>query len=472
MSINNVMRLKSTSDGWRGIMADTFNFNTVKSLGICIAKYIISERKTKNILIAYDTRFLSKEFAQTIVNEISSYGIKTYLVNKPIPTPMLSFRINQLGLFCGLIITASHNPYIYNGIKIRMRYGGPPSSKVIAKIESYFTPLYDNKSDNPVIEPDNPIEDYVQYIRSLLDMNAINKCKKRILIDPMYGTTVGLLKYILSGSGVIIDEIHSNNDPYFGGNAPEPQQATTIQLQNIVSQERYDLGIAHDGDGDRITATLPQKGYISPHEISAILLWYLATEKQIDGIVVGSITLSRRVEKLANYFNYNYHEIPIGFRNASSIMRKRNVLIAAEENGGIGFGFNLPERDATLAAAILVEAEIKTKGGISYILQEVERIAGFSGFCRLNFKVPCNQYALIDQIKSNITGFIPKRQINSIITLDGLKLCLKDGSWVCIRPAGTEDLIRVYAESDSDDLANELAEETKLSVMKEINKKA
>lgn len=467
--MKNIRKLKSTSDGWRGTVADTFTFREVELLVEAIAKYILDKADKKKILIAYDTRFLGKEFAQKAAQVTSTYGIKTLITKYPIPTPMLSFRVNQLGYFCGISITASHNPYTYNGIKLRMGYGGPPTSHVVNMIESYLQTSVSTPCHKAPIDFDNPVNDYIRHIRSLIDMKSLNSYKAKIVVDPMYGTTKGLLKRILANSDIIVDEIHSDSDPYFGGDSPEPLENTTSELQEIVSRGKYNLGIAFDGDGDRLTATLPDLGFISSHEISAILLWYLVKEKKLNGLVIGSVTLSRRISRLSKCFGLIYREIPVGFRNASSIMLNHKVLIAAEENGGVGFGFYLPERDATLAAAVLLEAEAKVKGGLSFIIQEIERLSGKSGFCRLNINLASNRLMLIQKLKVNLPDSLIGEKINKVRETDGLKIFTENGNWVCIRAAGTEDLVRIYAEADSTILAEELAKETEV-LIRELDK--
>jgi phosphomannomutase len=455
--MDNIKKLKSTSDGWRGITADTFTSKEVELIVSAIAKYIKENRCGNRVIVAYDTRFLGKEFAGKAAQAFQADGIVPLVIKYPVPTPLLSFRVHQLGYPCGISITASHNPYNHNGIKLRMNYGGAPTPEIINKIESYLQPSEYKSSIVSTFDSDNPLEDYIVHIRSLVDMEPIDSCRIRILIDPMYGTTAGLIKKILETTSASVDEIHENPDPYFGGISPEPQRKTTFELQQTVSLHRYNLGIAHDGDGDRLTASLPDIGYLSPHDISAILLWYLVKKRNLSGKVVGSLTLSRRLYRLSEYFGLEYIEIPIGFHHATALMLQRDVLIAVEENGGIGFGFHLPERDATLAAMILIEAEVKTSGGIVSILKEIKNISGGSGFCRLNIHIASNRIECLKRFRENIPKEFAEIKVREVKDTDGLKIFLANGDWVCIRAAGTEDLLRIYAESDDDILAEQLA---------------
>ncbi|CAK8722645.1 MAG: Phosphomannomutase [Candidatus Electronema aureum] len=464
--MDNIKNLKSTSDGWRGVTADTFTYNEVGLIASAIAKYIQEKGYAKKIIISYDTRFLGEKFAQKAAQVFKVNGIIPLVISYPIPTPLLSFRVNQLGYPCGISITASHNPYNHNGIKLRMNYGGAPTPQIIKEVESFLPFSSPEIRTAGAINFDNPLKDYVEYMRSLVDMESIHSSQAKILIDPMYGTTAGLLKKILGTTSVVVDEIHTHHDPYFGGVNPEPQRKTTLELQQSVSIGLYDLGIAHDGDGDRLTACLPDIGYLSPHDISAVLLWYLVRKRKLTGKVIGSLTLSRRLSRLAEYFGLEYVEIPIGFHYATALMLQGGVLIAAEENGGIGFGFYLPERDATLAALMLIEAEVKVAGGIASILEEIGKISGKSGFYRMNIDLNSNRTECLKELRSNIPKELTGIKVCKINDADGLKIFLTNGDWVCIRVAGTEDLLRIYAEAGDNALAEQLANEAAWLVKK------
>jgi phosphomannomutase len=282
----------------------------------------------------------------------------------------------------------------------------------------------------------------------------------------MHGTTKGILREVLRGSKSEVSEIHADLDPYFGGVAPEPMESNTQELQRLVSGGKCDLGIAHDGDGDRIMAVIPEVGYLSPHDVAVVLLWYLARMRKQTGIVVGSVTMSKRLSRMADYLGLAYKEVPIGFRNACEIMRSEKVLIAGEENGGIGFGFYLPERDATLAAILLAEAEIVCRGGINGVLKEIGKVAGESGFSRLNLKLSVPPTVVMEKLRREAPEKLAGQVVSKISEVDGLKLFFESGDWVNIRAAGTEELLRIYAESSNKQKALVIAE-----AMKEIIKK-
>jgi phosphomannomutase len=456
----------STSDGWRGIIADSFTFEFVQKLAFALGSYLI-DNGHNSTFIGYDTRFMSNEFAKRIYCVYLELGIFPLISRIPIPTPVVSFKTNIDDLFCGINVTASHNPYYYNGIKVRMFYGGPPSRDIINNIERRIanSKIIDvNK--NPLYESINPINDYVINLRRLYDFDLFKRKKINLLIDPMYGTTTGILSQVFKNTKVNITEIHNKLDPYFGGISPEPMKSNTTELQRSVKTGNYHLGVAHDGDGDRIIAAIPKQGYLSPHDITAILLWYLVEVRKEKGTVVGSVTLSNRIFNLARHFNLPYKEIAIGFRNASEIMRDERVLIAGEENGGIGFGYYLPERDATVVAMLLIEAEANYRGGIREILTKINKIVRKTGFRRLNIKFSKPPQLLVEYFKNNIPEKIMNHTISSYSKIDGLKLILDTGEWINIRSSGTEDLIRIYTEANSSERALKLAEYIKVLLLK------
>lgn len=443
------INFKSTSDGWRGKLADNFNFQNVGLLGEAISKYIYITLEGSDILIGYDTRFMSYEFAKYLANIFINNGINVFLLLKPCTTPFLTFAIVNQKVKIGLTVTASHNPPFDDGIKIRMGYGGAPSSEITKNIEKYFDKDrgdIGNKSIGKITIID-PIDDYIKKIRE--KVNFQSKRSISIVVDTMHGTSLGFLKKITKGKGVKVSYINSRFDPYFGQFPPEPKYETTPKLQELVISKKYNLGIAHDGDGDRIIAVSKKHGYLSPHDVSTIILWYLVSVKKLTGKVIGSSTLGRRIRLLCNYFGLVFQEIPVGFKNATEIMLKEHVLMACEENGGIGFGFYLPERDATLAAAILCEIESSIKGGVDFILGEIEKITGKSGFSRFNYVPHTDRIKLMSRIKNIDQNSFAFFQINNISRQDGIKIIFTNNDWVSIRFSGTEDIIRIYAESDS-----------------------
>lgn len=442
------INLKSTSDGWRGKLADTFTFANVEVIAHALIKYLIDNKRDK-IVIGYDTRFMSSEFASHIADIMCKFGIDAFIINKPTPTPILTYAVKKYSFLFGINVTASHNPPFDNGIKIRMNYGGPPTEKIIEDIETNFhiLPLGLNRIGSVKII--DPFEDYYSEIKRMVDFDKLSGSRANILVDTMHGATHNILSSIFKGTKIQIDYLNQNEDPYFGGINPEPKYESTQNLQDIIKKGHYDIGIAHDGDGDRIIAVDRFGGYLSPHDISAIMVLYLVKYKNLKNKVLGSSTLGRKTKRICDFLNLEYQEIPVGFKNATNIMLSEKILLAAEENGGLGFGFYLPERDATLVALKLIEAQITVDGGIRKLLGEVDGIAGKSGFCRYNYLPNTDRQNLyLKMLKLNGQGF-NYSEIKSLNKLDGLKINYANGSWASMRFSGTENVIRIYCESDT-----------------------
>ncbi|HPN54429.1 MAG TPA: hypothetical protein PLB52_00690, partial [Candidatus Moranbacteria bacterium] len=341
-------------------------------------------------------------------------------------------------------------------------YGGAPDEEYILEVQDLMDSSKDMTFQEDLdLQIDDPIASYCQKLRTIIDWQTFNRHSLKIAVDTMHGATSGVLRSVLLGSKAEVSEIHNDFDPYFGGTAPEPMESNTHELQKLISSGQYDLGIAHDGDGDRIMAVIPKVGYLSPQDVAVILLWYLVKARKQEGIVVGSVTMSKRLSLVANYLGLAYKEVPIGFKNACEIMRNEKVLIAGEENGGIGFGFYLPERDATLAATLLSEAEINYSGGINAIFAEVEKVAGKSGFSRLNLKLITSPTIVMEKLKKEPPERFADQKVLRVSETDGLKFFLASGDWVNIRAAGTEELLRVYAESNDKQKALEIAKTAK-----------
>ncbi len=440
------INFKSTSDGWRGKLAQNFTFKNAENITKAISLYLTNVAKDKRIVIGYDTRFMSKEFANFIGIVFQSFGIAVTIIEGPSTTPLLTFTTHKYQFPLGINITASHNPPFDDGIKIRMHYGGTPSDDVINKIETYLGKTLKSSNKQYPIKFINSRKEYVRRIRKIIKFPKKSRSNVKILVDTMHGASYGLLRNIFATKNVFVDYLHEDFDPYFGGINPEPKFESTTELQKIIKNGRYNFGIAHDGDGDRIIGVLPNIGYLSPHDISALLVLYLAKYKHFKGNVLGSSTLGRRIKKVCESLGIVYEIMPVGFKNATLQMLSGNLLLAAEENGGVGFGFYIPERDATLAASILIEAESII--GLSTLYKELEKIAGNSGFCRYNYTPNINRKKLFSKIIKLFSEF-NFYDIKSISKLDGLKITYKNDDWLSIRYSGTEEILRIYCESET-----------------------
>jgi len=457
----------STSDGWRGVIAKDFTYKSVYELINAISSYVLKHNLDKKIVLGYDTRFMSKNFANYAAALLNDNGIACYMLSDYSTTPLLSFATNYLDAPLGINITASHNPPIYNGIKIRMNYGGAADKEVIRNIECNIKHDLKKVPAFSKIEYLDPIPPYINKIERIITLSELENNNKKVIVDSMHGTTRNLLSRILIQTNIQVDYLHINVDPYFGGINPEPKYESTTVLQGLVKKGQYDIGFAHDGDGDRIVACVPRIGYLSPHDLAALLVLYLAKYKGIKGLVLGSSTLGRKTRMVCEDIGLTYKTIKVGFNNALKDMLGGNVLLAAEENGGIGFGLFLPERDATFAALLLLEANAKV--GIAKLYKEVEQITGSSGFCRFNYKTSLDRKVLFQKIINKENEFQKIGKIKSVDHMDGLKITFINNDWISIRISGTEDILRIYCESSSRDKATDI-KNTIVSLIKRLNK--
>jgi phosphomannomutase len=436
---------RSTSDGWRGVTAAEITFDNLSLLACAISLFIDKNSMSKKIVLGYDTRFMSKQFAEHIANIFLDRGIACFMFADYATTPMVSFATNYLQASFGLNVTASHNPPVYNGVKIRMSYGGTASQDIIAEIEANLGNDTIKKPHQASLENIDLTKEYTLRMKEIIDFTLIEKNNDTILVDSMHGTSRHLLASVLEGTNIQVDYIHTTTDPYFGGVNPEPKYESTAELQSLVKEKHYDLGFAHDGDGDRIVGCVPEIGYISPHDIAAILVLYLTKYKKMSGIVIGSSTLGRKTRIICETLGLHYKTMAVGFKNALPLMLKGEVLVAAEENGGIGFGMYLPERDATFAALLLLEANASV--GIAKLYKEIEAITGTSSFNRHNYKPSTNRKILFDNIVGAKSMLEDIGTIKSIDTTDGMKITFENNDWCSIRISGTEEILRIYCEA-------------------------
>jgi len=435
---------RSSSDGWRGIIGDTFTMGNIRRLGIGIARYLKTKGGVRSVFVGYDTRFLSDRSAGVLTQVLAGAGIRTVQSSRAIPTPVVSFFTHRRNYDLGVSITASHNPYYYNGVKIRMPFGGAPPGQVVERITSMI-PKREGKDVPGVRVPRvDPTPSYIGVVRSFIDRRLLAQRKQSMVVDAMHGTTAGLLSKMLEGTKVIVHDLHSDHDPYFGGCAPEPQANTVHALAREVRHRHAAFGVEHDGDGDRIVAFHPRHGFLSPHDLLCMFIVYLVEYRHARGMVLGSATITRRAAQLAQHYRLDYREFGVGFYNAAAVMRDVPVVAAGEDNGGIGIGSFLPERDGTFNAALLCEANARVPGGLSALVRRVEQLCGRTTFVRLCLPFDRSIQGKIDAVVRSLYPRCTHADCD-----DGMKYRMSNGDWVYCRASGTEPLVRVYLETRS-----------------------
>jgi phosphomannomutase len=434
------------TDGWRAIIADGFTFENVRRVSDAIAVAARSLQPPDGIdrnaiAVGYDRRFLSREFAREVAGHLSAAGFRVVVSTEPTPSQTISFTAWTRKLLGGVMVTASHNPATYNGIKFKAWYGGSALPETYAAIARALGQRSEREGGS--IEESDFLEDYVAALRAQLDIDKIRKL--RLLHDPIHGVSAGLPARIL---GSDVTTIRSEINPGFGGVNPEPIPENLGASMGAMRGERpFDIAICNDGDADRL-GILDEKGsFVSPHKIIALLALYLVREKRLQGDIVKTFSTTRLIEKVARAIGARLRETPIGFKYVADLMLAGGILVGGEESGGIGFGHFLPERDGILSGLLVAECVAHFGKPLSRIVAEMEAEFGTLHYDRRDLHRPMETSArLIDRaLAGEINGSFG-RTFASMETLDGVKLNFADGSWILFRKSGTEPIIRIYCE--------------------------
>jgi phosphomannomutase len=444
--------IKFGTDGWRGLIADDFTFGNVKKAAGAIG--MLLRQTSKNVptaIIGYDTRFLSKEFAQACAATLSKSGCDVILSNSFLSTPAVSLNIKEYKANGGIVISASHNPAEFNGLKFKTSDGCSASGDVTKKIEELLKIETQNNYPEGKIEVKNLASTYLNGISSFVDLNLIKRKHLKVIADPMHGAAVGYIKSIFKTGKCKVLEIHENPDPVFGGLHPEPIENYLFDLKKAVKQNGANLGLATDGDADRIGVVDEKGRYYPPHQVFPLLLYYLCNYKKLKGKVVQAISLGYLSQRIAKDFNLEFEELPVGFKYIADKILKEKILIGGEESGGYGYGSFLPERDGVLNSLMFMEMIASTGKPLSQLLGEIEKNYGTSSYLRTDFAKPQGALWSKDEFVKTLKDKAPEKianlKVKEIKDYDGIEFILEDDSWLLLRPSGTEPLIRVYCEA-------------------------
>ena len=460
------------TDGWRGLIADDFTYLNVEILGWSIASFIkeslINER---GVVVGYDTRFGSKEFAFQISNIFLSVGIDTNLVTKPTPTPVITNEVISRGCDLGVIITASHNDWKWNGIKIKTSEGISFPDSETAIIESYIDDsrifdtnereLFEKNLSEGLIRWYDPQPSYIKNLENFVNIESIKHSNLRILIDPMHGSAQGWMLKILEKSTIVPTEIHGDINPSFPSlHAPEPITQNLTDSLKLMRNNEYDVCLSTDGDGDRFGIIDDKGNFINQLEAFALLVYYYFEIKELQGPLIRSVTMSRMIDKLGEKYNSPVFETPVGFKHLSQKMLETKALLAGEESGGAAFIGHIPERDGILAGLIILDLITSTGEKISDLLSELYKIVGPHSYHRLDIPFDnTRRDEILDRLENmqpnDIAGFKILKKDNP----DGYRFTLTDDWWLLIRISGTEPLIRIYAEMPNSNLVKKALDE-------------
>lgn len=468
------------TDGWRAVISDTFTFNNLRSVSQAIADAIASgawnngsipesQVDQKKMVVGYDTRFLSDRYAIDVARVLAGNGYTVHLAQSDAPTPAISYAVRNLGAIGGVMITASHNAPRYNGMKLKASYGGSALQEQCRRVEVYLNDNeerargpnlmdYEQARSLGLIQRFNPLLAYYEHLRKLIDFDAIAENPQRVVVDSMYGSGRGVIKGILQGTGCEVQEIRGEMNPGFGGVHPEPIARYLGALAGAVSTHMGNFGLATDGDADRIGAMDERGNFVDPHKIMAVALRYLVEKRGWKGPVVRTVSTTQMIDRLAERYGLTVYETPVGFNHIADYMLKGDVLIGGEESGGISFKGHIPEGDGVLMGLLLVEIISTCCDSLYELVEDLLRDVGPAFYQRIDLRLnyPVAKDKMTGFLANDAPASIGGETIQKISTLDGVKYLLNDGSWLLIRPSGTEPVLRVYAEGRSQEMVKAL----------------
>lgn len=461
--------IKFGTGGWRAVIGDEFTKENIQILAKAICDKMKDERvQNEGIVLGYDRRFLSKEAMRWASEVFAANGIKASLINKSVPTPVVMFYVMQHKLHYGMMITASHNPAIYNGIKVFTYGGRDADEKATLEIEQYINDVtdipvdtmeYETAKKEQLIEEIYPLNDYLDNIIGAINGEAIKQRGLKIALDPMYGVSETSLKTILLTTRCDVEAIHEYHDTLFGGKLPAPNSETMKDLQLYVTEKKCDIGIATDGDADRLGIIDDTGRFLHPNDILVLLYYYLVKHKGWSGPVVRNICTTHVLDREAKAFGETCYEVPVGFKYISSKMQSTNAVIGGESSGGLTVRGHIHGKDGVYAAALLVEMVAVTGKKLSELYALVQEEFG-------KVYMEERDYHFTQEKKDEILKvlFEDKRMpelplaIERVSYLDGCKVYFQNGGWICARFSGTEPLLRIFCEMQSSADARETCE--------------
>jgi phosphomannomutase len=457
------------TDGWRGVIAEDFTFANVRACAQSVALYQRSRGLAdRGLVVGYDTRFASEDFAAAVAEVVAGAGIKVYLCNRPAPTPVVTYAILEKGAGGAVIITASHNPARWNGFKYRPEYAGSAPPEVLAALEAPLPGILAAGEPKrlPLAEAGGLIEVFDQrpayraHVAELVDLGRVRAAGLRVRVDSMYGAGAGYLADMLSGGRIEVRELHGEHNPAFPGlHSPEPIARNLGELSEAVRGEAAHVGLATDGDADRLGVLDEEGRFLTQLQVFALLTYYLLEVRGLRGPIVKSLTTTRMVQRLGELYGVPVYETPVGFKFLGPKMMEVDALVAGEESGGYAVRGHLPERDGVVSGLLFLDFMVRSGKRPSALLEELYAKVGPHYYDRLDIHLEPGER---DEIWRRVGESHPQRlaglRVTGRDTIDGLRYDLEDGGWLLIRFSGTEPLMRIYTEVSKPDLVPRLLE--------------
>jgi alpha-D-glucose phosphate-specific phosphoglucomutase len=453
--------IKFGTDGWRAVISDTFTFANLRLVAQAIADYVLEESDGRpEVVIGFDTRFLSDRYAAEVARVLAGNGLVAHLTRADTPTPAISYAVVHKQAAAGVMITASHNAPRYNGLKLKADFGGAALPEQAEQVEAYLVRNqqrarwpnvmdYQTALDQDLIRRFDPAWAYYEHLGQLIDLDLISASELRVVSDPMYGSGRKCIADMLARTRCRVVEIRGEMNPGFGGIHPEPVARYLSALAAAMQTHHADVGLATDGDGDRIGALDALGNFVDPHHIFALTLKYLVEERGWSGAVVKSISTTRMVDRLVSRYGLPLAETPVGFNHIADHMLNDDVLIGGEESGGLSIKGHIPEGDGVLMGLLLLEIIAAAGAPLHELVDGLQADVGPAHYARrdIPLRTPVAKKKMVERLVSDAPASLAGESVVDIDTLDGVKYVLNDDSWLLIRPSGTEPVLRVYAEA-------------------------
>jgi phosphomannomutase len=458
--------IKFGTDGWRGIIADVYTFENLRIVAQATADRLRElDPDNKVVIVGYDRRFMSEEFALLAARQIASNGYNVQLAADACPSPATSLLTRDEKAAIGVMITASHNPPKWNGYKLKGNYGGSATNDMTLPIEQKAqamtapAPLSPD-ADSRIVRRDFKTP-YMDTITAKVDVNAVRKVKGRVAVDVMHGSGAGYLTPWLKGIGLDCHEIRGSINPSFGGVNPEPIPQNLGATKAAVHELGASLAIISDGDADRIAAMDEDGRFVSPHEVFALLLMHLVEDKGLGGSVAQTVSSTTMVTELVRRYGLGLHKTPVGFKYVADLfLSDPTLLIGGEESGGIGVRDHIPERDSQYNALLLLEMLGQRGITLKQAVQQLWDVVGYRAYDRRDLHLSEDVISRVrETVKTVAPTSLAGMSVDNIDRLDGTRFNFGDGSWLLVRPSGTEPVVRVYAESTDETKVQALLDE-------------
>ena len=459
------MTIKFGTDGWRAVISETFTFNNLRLVAQAIADYVREENPhDPSVVIGFDTRFLSDRYAAEVARVMAANQIHAWLARADTPTPAVSYAITHKEATAGVMITASHNAPRYNGLKLKASYGGSASPEQNRRIEQRLERNLQRAHGPNLMELEKAIADglirkfdptwaYYEHLSTLVDLDCISGGELRVVADGMYGAGRGIIGEVLARGRTRVHNIRHEMNPGFGGIHPEPIERHLGLLMSTIQSGHWDVGLATDGDADRIGAVDAHGVFVDPHRIFALILRYLIEKRGWTGKVVRTVSTTRMVDRIAAAHGLPLIETPVGFNQIADLMLDNGVLMGGEESGGMSIQGHIPEGDGILMGLLILEVMADAGAPLHELVADLLETYGAAQYRRVDMKLarPIAKDRMVEHLKSEAPARIDGVEVEDVQCTDGVKYYLSDGSWLLIRPSGTEPVLRVYAEAASDE---------------------